>query len=220
MRIGKLLIVFLVWFAVPELSGWHVLSSLHAQQILPPDSTVIIEDEDEIIINNKLFNKKNHWITVGSGYGLYLERQAIHTNFGADLHARIYDKYLTAGYFYTGRKFLTKSWGIQLHDIHLGYGWRKESLHHNHYVFAGPSLAMGYQFSYQDTVLYNGVPTVREWDEGFIQPGLYAEYQYTFKFNYDLGIGLAAYVALSRAYQTAGLKAIIYISTAYVGKAE
>jgi len=79
---------------------------------------------------------------------------------------------------------------------------------------------MGYQFSYQDTVLIDGVPTIRDWDEGFIQPGLYAEYQYTFKVNYDLGIGLAAYLALSQAYQTAGIKAIIYISTAYIGKTE
>lgn len=214
MNLSKTLIVSILHILSLSILSLSGISTAAAQSTEKSDSILILEDEDEVIIGNKLFNKKNHFLTVGSGYGLYMERPEFHSNFGADIHVGIRNHYFTVGYFYTGRKYITESWGLQLNDIHIGYGWRKEGIRHNHYAFVGPSLAMGFQYAYTDTL------TGELYDTGFIKPGMYAEYQYTFKINYDMGIGLAAYTALSFAYQTAGIKAIIYLSTAYVGKTE
>ncbi len=220
MNLSKTLIVSLLHILSLSILSLSGISTAAAQSTEKSDSILILEDEDEVIIGNKLFNKKNYFLTVGSGYGLYMERPEFHSNFGADIHVGIRNHFFTVGYFYTGRKYITESWALQLNDIHIGYGWRKERIRHNHYAFVGPSLAMGFQYAYTDTIIVNDEPKIRIWNEGFIQPGMYAEYQYTFKINYDMGIGLAAYTALSVAYQTVGLKAIIYLSTAYVGKTE
>lgn len=220
MNLSKALIVSILNISLLSILSLSGIFSATAQSTEKSDSTLILEDEDEVIIGIKLFNKKNHFITIGSGYGLYMERPEFHSNFGADIHVGIRNHFFTVGYFYTGRKYITESWALQLNDIHIGYGWRKEGIRHNHYAFIGPSLAMGYQYAYTDTNIVNEEPQIRIWNKGFKQPGLYAEYQYTFKINYDMGIGLAAYTALSFAYQTVGLKAIIYLSTAYVGKTE
>lgn len=190
-----------------------VLTEVKAQIPVNADTLEIMEDEDEIIINNKLFTKKNHWLSLGTGYGIYAERQELQSSFSADIHILIKEHYFTAGYFHTGQNFITSSYALQLNDIHLAYGWRKENrLHHKH-LFVGPSFAFGYQYSHTDTL-------GRVWDKGFMQPGIYAEYQYAFKFNYDMGLGLAAYTSLSFGYQTAGLKAIVYLSTAYIGRTD
>jgi hypothetical protein len=186
---------------------------LYSQDPVNKDTIEILEDEDEIIINNKLFTKKNHWLSIGTGYGFYAEKQNMQSSFGADIHFLIKEHYFTLGYLYTGQNFISSSYALQLNDIHVGYGWRKENRLHNHYFFTGPSLALGYAYSHTDSL-------GRPWDVGFINPGLYAEYQYSFKINYDMGLGLAAYTSLSFGYQTVGLKAILYLSTAYIGRTD
>ncbi len=167
------------------------------------------ENEEYIVINNKLFSKKSHWLTVGSGYGVYFERQAIQPNFAVDLNLKIKNHFFTLGYFHSGQNFIHKAHALQVNDVHIGYGWRKEKIKSNQYFFLGPSLAMGYQYAYTDSL-------GRVWDEGFINPGFYTEYQYSYKFSYDMGLGLAAFAALSPAYQVVGLKLIVYLSTAYI----
>ncbi len=167
------------------------------------------ENEDYLVIDNKLFSKHSHWLSLGSGYGLYAERMDFQPNFAVDLNLKVKRHYFTLGYLYSGQNYIHESHALQVNDLHIGYGWRKETVKTNRYFFVGPSLAMGYQYAYTDSL-------GRPWDEGFIDPGIYAEYQFTYKFNYDMGLGLAGFTSLSPSYQVVGIKLLLYLSTAYI----
>jgi hypothetical protein len=168
-------------------------------------------EETEILIGDKLFSKTSSWLTAGAGSGFYAEKQTIDPSFSFDIHLHYKKRYFSAGYFYSGTHFITQYSARKLHNYHLGYGWRKESTRVNKYLMIGPALCMGYGYYQKDNY---GEPLLK----GFIQPGIYGEYQITWKPIYDMGIGLAAYTSLNVDYQTAGLKAMIYLSTAYIGK--
>ncbi len=173
----------------------------------------VLEDGDDVIVGNKLFTKKNSWLTVAAGTGYYFERPQQELSFGVDINSAILNHNFTVGYFYSGTNFITEYSPKLLHDVHLAYGWRNESRYWNRYFFIGPSVGMGFGYGYTEE---DGDVKL----EGFITAGVYAEYQLVFKPIYDQGIGLAAYVAANSKYQTIGVKACLYLSTAFVGKIE
>lgn len=171
------------------------------------------EEESEIIIGNKLFTKNSSWLSLGTGYGYYIEKPELQQPLDLNINIKIKQHYLTAGYFYSGTKFITQYSGKRVHDIHLAYGWRKQSLKWNKYLFIGPGIDMGYAYDFTND---SGVNMLN----GFVTPGIFAEYQIAYKASYDMGIGLAVYTLANLQYQTIGLAAIIYLSTAYIDKIE
>jgi hypothetical protein len=173
----------------------------------------ILEDGDDVIMGNKLFTKRNSWITIGGGTGYYFERPQQELSFGMDVNVRILGHYLTFGYLNSGTNFITKYSPKILHDFHLAYGWRKENIRWNRYAIIGPSLCMGFGYGFKEA---DGDVKL----EGFIDPGIYGEYQLVYKPFYDMGIGLALYGSACMAYQTVGVKSTLYLSTAFIGLME
>jgi hypothetical protein len=167
-------------------------------------------DTSEIIIGEKLFSTHSSWLSAGAGAGFYAEKQTIDPSFSFDINVYFRKHYITAGYFYSGTRFITQYSARKVHNYHIGYGWRRESIRWHSYLTAGPALCMGYGYYKNDEY---GEPLLK----GFIEPGVYAEYQIVWKPIYDMGLGLAAYTSLNFGYQTAGIKAILYLSTAYIG---
>ena len=75
--------------------------------------------------------------------------------------------------------------------------------------FIGPSLAYGSKF-YQ----YDPIDDENEYI-GFTKLGLYANFDYTYKISYDLGVGVSIYNSYNSEYHIYGFQIHVYFSGAF-----
>lgn len=172
----------------------------------------------EFVYKGRQYIPQSPWWTAGLGYGYNFDECKGEPNFLLDVHIPIKKKYLGGMGFLTSRQqFMDRDTGLFLpfsrneygvKSFHALYGWRMERLHANYAFFVGPSVNWGYDFLYTDSL-------GNAWSQSFLEPGLYASIQASWKFYFDLGIGTTLWVNWNNSYQAAGITFHIYFSTAY-----
>jgi hypothetical protein len=177
-----------------------------------------LDPEAEFIYRGRHYIPHSPWWTVGGGYGYNFSEKVGEPNFMLDVHFRIKRKHYFGAGFVTQRErffynsdtlFYSHRWNRQsVNSIHALYGYRVEKINRNYGAFIGPSFNWGYDYLHTDE---NGY----DWHEGYIEPGIYASLQYTFKLYYDLGAGLSAFTNLTPSSQVMGLTLHVYFSTAF-----
>jgi hypothetical protein len=183
-------------------------------------SQVEIDMEREFIYKGRHYIPKSPWVTVSLGYGYNFDDEKTEPNLLIDLHARVFKEHYAGLGFLSSREhfldatsdsiiFLPFSQNVNaLKSAHLIYGARIEKLFANFGFFAGPSLNWGY--NYVSTNLDGEALS-----KSFFEPGIYANVECTFKFYYDMGIGLSLWGNANKSYQVAGVSMHLYFSTAF-----
>ncbi len=181
---------------------------------------VEIDLEREFIYKGRHYIPKSPWVTVGLGYSYNFDDKTVEPNIFIDGHIRFYNNHYAGMGFLSSREhfidkknsaaiFLPVSQNVNaLKSIHITYGGRIEKLFANFGFFAGPSLNWG--FDYVSTS-----PDGQELSRSFFEPGIYANAQFTYKFYYDMGVGVSFWGNINKSYQVAGISLHIYLSTAF-----
>ncbi len=165
--------------------------------------------EEEIIHDKKRYRLHNNYLSVGAGYNYSSIREREQATIGVDFNFHIRRQYFQAGILMSGERFLSNN-SIQ---GHLGYGYRKETEKYNFAFYAGPSYNTGIippVFREKDTL------PARIFDAF----GVYANVHYAFKLTYDIGIGFEAFSEFNQEQAYGGIKAIMFFSGSYRGKAK
>lgn len=183
-------------------------------------SQVEIDMEREFIYKGRHYIPQSPWVTVGLGYSYNFDDNRTEPHLLIDAHARFYKKhygglgYLSSREHFLDSKtdsaiFLPFSQNVDaLKSLHLIYGARIEKLFANFGFFAGPSLNWGYNYAYTNA-------SGEIFHQRFFEPGIYAHIECTYKFYYDMGIGISAWGNVNKSYQVAGLSLHLYLSTAF-----
>lgn len=181
-------------------------------------SQVEVDVENEFIYRGKHYDPHKAYWLVGTGYGYNFDEQNTEPNLFVDVHYRLFEKhYFGTGFLISRNQILAKGFDnlFLTHDYlknsvtnaHLLYGYRKIGLKYNFGIFAGPSLNWGFDYAYTDTLGNHFVYP-------FMEPGLYACTHITYKYFFDLGVGLSAWTSINKSYQAAGLSLHLYFSAA------
>jgi hypothetical protein len=170
--------------------------SAHAQK------DTVYNAKQEIILDGKRFRVHNNFLNIGAGKGINSAIPFTQTNLNVDFHFHFNKYFFQLGTFLSGDRFLS----FNTYNIHLCYGYRKETVNHNIFFSAGPSYSWGYP-------LINGNynPNL------YSVYGAYAEAQYVYKFAFDLGLGLSAFGDFNVRQTVYGLRGLIFFSGAYRG---
>jgi hypothetical protein len=160
--------------------------------------------KEEIIHNNKRYAIHNNYLTFGAGFLSSNYHSASQKIIGIDYQFHIREQHFQAGALMSGVEFLSDN----NKQLHLGYGYRKETGAYNLAFFAGPSYIYGVR-TISDS---NGIRP--EIYENF---GLYCSLQAVAKLTYDLGIGTELFAEISNGQKMFGFKLIAFFSGAYRG---
>ena len=102
---------------------------------------------------------------------------------------------------------MIKSNSLQkVNDFYLGVGLRSSKLYSNVAIFMGPSISYGSKFHEVDPLSGDDLFI------GFTSPGIYANFDYTYKLSYDLGTGVSLYNSFSKDYHVYGFQFHLYFS--------
>lgn len=158
----------------------------------------------EIVIDGKRYRVYNNWITFGAGPMYHSENPRTQFSLGLDFHFHIKKVYLNVGGVMSGDQF-----GIwNNYTGHVGWiPWRKESEVKNMAAMAGFSYSQSYKFIYAghyESNRYEGL-------------GLYAQFEYTMKLQYAVGLGTAFFVDWNKNRFLIGVRLDGYLSGAYRG---
>lgn len=135
------------------------------------------------------------------GYLASTIRKDIQRTIGVDFQFPIKTYHFQAGAMMSGEQFNSNN-TIQ---GHVGYGLRKETTKSNISVFIGPTIFTGVKGdSSGDPEFYEGM-------------GAYVSFQVIAKLKYDIGIGAEAFGEVNYAQRLAGIKVILFFSSAYRG---
>ncbi len=158
----------------------------------------------EIVIGDKRYRVYNNWVTFGAGPAYHSANPRTQFALGIDCQFHIKKPYFFFGFMVSGDEF-----GIwNNYSGHLGYvPWRRETEHSNMAAMAGVSYTQGYQF------IYAGHYESNRWD----RVGLYAQFQYTMKVQYAVGIGPTFFVDWNQKRTLVGVRFDGYLSGAYRG---
>lgn len=158
----------------------------------------------EIVIDNKRYRVYNNWVTFGGGGTWHSENPRTQLNVGMNYFFHIKKHYFGFGGLVSGDEF-----GLWNNfSGHAGYvPWRKETDRKNMAAFAGLSYTLGYDF------IYAGTYSSNRWD----RVGFYAEFQYTMKLQYAVGIGPTFFVDVNQKRTLVGIRIDGYLSGAYRG---
>jgi len=197
--ISKITIISVVLF--------FLIVKVNCQEIVNKfqEDTINLTD-DKFAWKNKVYKKNSNYITFGGGPAINLKRKAIEQSYAVAYNFSLKNISLQAGYHVSSNDWMLNRSLQKLNDMHIGGGLRWESLKSNMTVMAGPSYAYGADQNIRnDTVFYTA----------FTQFGLYAEFQYTYKLFYDVGVGATAFLSLNGKYQVFGIRLEFYFSPAY-----
>jgi hypothetical protein len=182
-----------------------VLTSASALRAQDTDRYVVKENfKREIVIGDKRYRVYNNWVCFGAGPGYHSENPRTQFALGLNFQFHIKKAYFNLGGTVSGDEF-----GIwNNYSGHVGYvPWRKETEKRNMAVMAGVNYTQGYTF------LYAGHYSSNRWD----RVGLYAEFQYTMKVQYAVGIGPTFFVDWNQKRTLIGVRLDGYLSGAYRG---
>ena len=171
--------------------------------------TSLYDRKEEIIDNGKRYALHNNYLLAGFGYAGSTIRDQEQATLGIDYVFHIKRQHFQAGVLMSGDEFQSNN---NLSG-HLCYGYRIENAKSNIAFFAGISQNKG------------AVPgSIRDGDTipiyYYRNTGLYANVSYIKKLTYDIGIGLEGIIEINQSQIFGGLKAVLYFSGAYRGKAK
>jgi len=169
--------------------------------------------ENEFVSDSSIYKIGSNWLTasVGLGYNLNLRIQETNADFSYQYQTKKSNICMQVGYHLTSDEFFLNRSLQKCNDIHLGAGWRKETIMNDFAFFIGPSYAYGSSFAHY----YIGTEKAYK---GFKTVGLFSDLQFTYKLFYDVGLGICIYYSLNKSYQVAGVQFHLYFSGAYKGK--
>ena len=171
--------------------------------------TVIRIDERRFIYKGKIYRDNSPYITMGYGAGVNLGLKSLEQNMTLSYHHFIKGIGLGLGFHSSSDEKIWWRSYQKLNDLHLMVGKRWEGVRHNISVFAGPSFAYGSYVGWNDFLGKN-------WAYGFNTVGAVAEFQYSYRIFYDIGLGVSAYTSLNKFTRVAGAQLHLFFSTAFV----
>lgn len=173
----------------------------------------------EVQYGDKIYKKGSNWLTFGMGvsYKINYEptyEKGLNRTMALAYHFRYKAMYFNVGWHFSGEYFFFESWYNsdlrirpmhQLNDFHAGAGLRFEDRWYHFGFFIGPAWAIAW-------VTNPDIPT-----SSIIKNtiGGHVEVQATFKFLYDLGIGVSLFGSFNKYYQVIGVQGHFYLSGAY-----
>ena len=159
------------------------------------------DPKKEITYDGKRYHYFNNYLTIGAGRAHNDNIKGLQFAGAADFNFHIQQYYFQAGALLAGNNFGNYN-NVQ---GHLCYGKRFEQNKFNLAGYLGGSYSAMNQ-SYEDSIAhYKFVNAL----------GLYACMQATYKFKYDLGIGLAFFADFNKAQSLFGVRLELYFSGAY-----
>lgn len=173
------------------------------------EDTVIKIDDRRFIYKGKIYKENSPYLTLGYGLGKNFAQDTLEQNLMISYHHFVKGFGLSLGY-HTSKT--NKAWWREyqtLVDYYFSVGKRWEGINYNISVFAGPSYATGGYVEFNETIGKNRYYPIRT-------VGGVAELQLTYRFTYDIGIGLSAYTSMNKYIQVAGAQVHLFFSTAYV----
>lgn len=158
----------------------------------------------EIVVGNKRYRVYNNWVSFGVGPGYHSANPRTQFVLGINFNFHIKKAYFNMGGIMSGDEF-----GVwNNYTAHMGYiPWRKETENRNMAAMGGVSYTQGYDF------LYSGYYSSNRWD----RLGVYAEFQYTMKIQYAVGVGPTFFVDWNAKRVLVGIRLDGYLSGAYRG---
>jgi hypothetical protein len=160
----------------------------------------------EITYDGKRYSVFNNYLTIGGGteYNTYVQNTQL--NLGGDYNFHITNIYFQTGFFLAGNSF--GNWNhLQLHGA---IGKRFELKKFNMAGYLGGS------FSSINRPLFDS--TLNDYVSRTLKPlGLHATVQFTYKFKYDVGIGIALFSDINKAQSVYGVRLELYFSSAFRG---
>lgn len=164
------------------------------------------DKKKEITYDGKRYRLFNNYLTAGGGrcYNSYIENTNL--NIGVDFNYHIKQIYFQSGLFLAGNYF-----GNYNHvQLHSAIGKRFEMQKFNMAGYLGPSYSFINRL-FVDTALNQVYAKV-------LTPlGLHAAVQFTYKFKYDVGIGISLFGDINNKQSVYGLRLELYFSGAYLG---
>lgn len=149
------------------------------------------------------FKLLNNYVSFGSGYASEINQIRGYFPFSAAFHFHIKRQFFRVGYFRSNLSgILGRPQPRELHDLHAGIGFRKET----------KSLNLGF---YGCLTRSFGILSANEPYSGW---GAYAEAQFMRKLFYDVGGGAVIFVEYNAFMPMAGIRLDIFLSGAYRGK--
>jgi hypothetical protein len=182
----------------------QVRDSLYAAPKAAIKLDTIFHPKEEIIVDGKRYRVHNNWLNVGSGEGFNTVLALPQYILNVDMNFHFHSEHIQLGTYLSGDRFLS----FNNYNIHLCYGKRWEDTKRNIFVCGGPSYSYGFPFS-------NG----RYSPNIYNVYGFYAEAQYIYKLQYDLGIGLSAFADVNNRQSVGGIRVELYFSGSYRGLA-
>lgn len=158
----------------------------------------------EIVIENKRYRVYNNWVTFGAGGAYHSANPRTQFALGMNFEFRINKYYFNLGGLMSGDQF-----GVwNNYSGHLGFvPFRRENEKRNMAAMACLSYTVGYDY------LFPGHYSSNRWD----RVGFYAEYQYTMKLQYAVGVGPTFFVDVNQKRAMVGVRLDGYLSGAYRG---
>lgn len=168
---------------------------------------------DEVKYGDNVYQQGSNWFTAAGGMSYCTNSNLWFRNFSLAYHHRFRAMYFRGGWHYAGEKFFFKHKDKevramqQVNDFHIGAGLRLEDRWYNFGFFIGPAWTIAWK---QDPAYPSGTVS-----KIYNTIGAHVEIQATFKIFYDMGLGLSLYGSFNKHYQTIGLQAHLYFSTAF-----
>lgn len=174
-------------------------------QELAAQADTTFNPKKEVVFNDKRFRVWNNWISGGAGPMFHTNNPRTQLALGVNFNFHIKHYYFRIGGMFSGDRF--GSWN----NLQGHIGWiplRRDNEHAHQAIVAGVSYSTGYRFVYAGH--YDNL-------NPYARAGVYAEYQYVRKINYDFGIGGALFADVNSQNTLIGLRIDVYFSGAYRG---
>ena len=155
----------------------------------------------ETTFDGKRYRVYNNYLTIGAGRA--------HNSFNSNLQfigAADFNFHLKKNYFQIGGFLSGDHFGSYSHiQEHICFGKRFEQNRYNIAGYLGGCYSVMNR-TYEDTVIH---PNILK------RPGFYACVQATYKFKYDLGIGITVFSDINNVQSTYGARLELFFSSAY-----
>jgi len=167
--------------------------------------TATFNRKKEVVFDNKRYRVYNSWLSAGAGISYNTKWPKDERNTGVDFSFYIKDQIFRIGAFASGADFHA----INNYNLHLCYGYRKESGKFNVSAFLGPSYSY-FKRPLKDSLDYDLSKTYNAF-------GVYAVIEGVYKVKYDIGIGAQLFCDYNPKQMIYGVRFIAYFSGAYRG---
>jgi hypothetical protein len=174
------------------------------------EATAIL-GKGKVVYQNHIYWVNAPYFTMGYGAGYGFRSNKPEQNMTIAYHHFIKKIGLSAGYHSSSDEKIWWRSNQKLNELFVSIGQRWESTKFEMAAFAGPSYAYG---SYPVPIVKDTV--TKMYPYRFKELGLRAELTATYKFAYDLGVGLSLYGTVNKQYSVAGMQIHLFFSTAFI----